>query len=243
MWASILIRQGAKMLNVINTLRDFVSTMSDRTLAPEYDELADVFWRLGVMQSPSELQGRLAGQLAVGETLSAEQWLQQTKEFLDPVGEVSDEDRRTLLDLHSATCSQVGGGGLNLELLIPDDTVEMSQRVESLGQWCQGFLKGFAMAGKALQQRKGQQQYSAELSEILSDMAAISQAGISDDETDLESGEQYFFEINEYLRMAAITVYYECTNPPATLNPQTDPEELESRVVSPSDLFNNKTIH
>ena len=43
--------------------------MSDSTITPEFDELADVFWRRGVMQSPSALQGRLAGQLAVGVCL------------------------------------------------------------------------------------------------------------------------------------------------------------------------------
>lgn len=226
--------------------------MSESTIAPMYDDLADVFWRLGIMQSPSALQGLLAGQIAAGATLTAEQWLAEAREYLDPIGEIDGEDRYLLLDLLSTTSSQVSGGEFKLELLLPDDSVDMSQRVESLGQWCQSFLAGFAKAGKAVQVRTGKQQYSAQLSEMLSDIAAISQIGLGEDDADFERREQDFFEIHEYLRIATLNIYYECN--PAAAAPLGATESLysggraktsdsTSPMTSPADLFANKTLH
>lgn len=48
---------------------------------PEFDEIADLFWRLGVMQSPSRLQGFLAGQIAVANVPTVETWLSQAITF------------------------------------------------------------------------------------------------------------------------------------------------------------------
>ena len=222
--------------------RDQELIMSDKTAPPEFDDLADAFWRLGIMQSPSELHGRLIGQLAVGETLSEEQWLKQARVFLDPVGDFSVQDGRMLLALLASAHEQVSAGEFDLELLLPGDAFGLTQRVDALGHWCQGFLAGFAQAGKVVQERKGQQQYSAQLSETLSDMAAISQVGLADEQEDEDKSEKDFFELNEYLRMAALSIYYECTNSThdmGELAAGSTPEE-EPALNSPAGLFNKK---
>jgi uncharacterized protein YgfB (UPF0149 family) len=99
-------------------------------------------------------------------------------------------------------------------LLLPDDEFDLDQRIASLGQWCQGFLTGFAMAGK--QQVDGAKTYSEELTEAISDIAAIAQ--VSADEGDDEEGEQDYFAVCEYVRVAAMTIYVEFN----TLAPQGD---------------------
>ena len=166
----------------------------------------------------------------------------QARDFLDPVGAFTEQDRQVLLELHSVTCSQITGGELNFELLLPDEMVDIRQRLESLGQWCQGFLVGFAKEGKELQQQKGQQQYSDELSETLSDMAAICQVDVGDDKVDLERSERDFFEISEYLRLAAVNIYFECHQ---DYGVATAPVEHDDQAVnSPIGLFNKKrTLH
>ncbi len=40
--------------------------MSESIELPDFDDIADCFWRLGALQSPSELHGYLLGQLANG---------------------------------------------------------------------------------------------------------------------------------------------------------------------------------
>jgi uncharacterized protein YgfB (UPF0149 family) len=94
---------------------------------------------------------------------------------------------------------------MDLELLLPDDEFDLDQRIASLGQWCQGFLTGFAMAGK--QQVDGEKTYSEELTEAISDIAAIAQ--VSADEGDDEEGEQDYFAVSEYVRIAAMTIFVE----------------------------------
>ena len=177
---------------------------------PEFDDIADIYWRLGVLSSPSQLHGYLLGLLAVGQPLAEEQWLQLAEAFIDPVEPLAEVDRHTLLELLTAAREQLQGGGMELQLLLPDDAIEISQRVDSLGQWCKGFLAGFALGGKQRQQSQGQQPFPAEVSESLSDMAAISQAGLGEGDEDENQREKSFFELAEYLRLAAVNIYLEC---------------------------------
>jgi yecA family protein len=177
---------------------------------PEFDDLADVFWRLGAMQSPSELHGYITGQLTVGQKISSEQWLADAASYIDSVEPPAGEDNQCLMALYNATETDLARDDLAFQLLLPDDSNELSQRLDSLRQWCQGFLTGFALAGKQIQKDDGKRQYSSDVSEALSDMAAISQVGVEDDETDGEQNENNFFELSEYLRIAVINIYLEC---------------------------------
>ena len=49
-------------------------------------------------------------------------------------------------------------------------------------------MTGFAMAGKDVQQQQGQRQYSKDVSEALSDMGAISQIGLAEEDADEKQG-------------------------------------------------------
>jgi uncharacterized protein YgfB (UPF0149 family) len=98
-------------------------------------------------------------------------------------------------------------GEMSLDLLLPDDEFDLDQRIASLGQWCQGYLTGFAMAGKQKSVDK-QNAYSADLTEAISDIAAIAQ--VSPDEHTDEDGEQDYFAVCEYVRVAAMTIFVEC---------------------------------
>ncbi|MGK0498463.1 MAG: yecA family protein [Oceanicoccus sp.] len=212
--------------------------MSTEVSMPEFDQLADLFWRLGVMQAPSHLHGYLVGLLAVGDGIEPAQWLALATKLIDPVEELTAEDGRLLLSVYGATFGAMTQGNLDLQLLLPEDGAEIGQRADCLGQWCQGFMAGFAQAGKALKQQEGQQQYSTDVAEALSDIAAISQISLEDEEADMEQSEQSLFEIAEYLRLAAITVYLECHKPegepaPVVLSSVKD----EETVASPANLF------
>lgn len=205
--------------------------MSTHNPMPEFDQLAAIYWRLGGMQSPSQLQGYLVGQLAVGEELETQQWVAQAASYIDAVEPPNLEESQLLVALYVATESQLSAGDMALTLLLPDDAVEITQRLDSIGQWCQGFMAGFARGGKSIQQQQGQQQYSQDVSEAITDLAAISQIGLSDDDSDLEQSEQNIFEISEYMRLAAITIYMECAQGAAK---SAEP----AAGVTPQSLFN-----
>ena len=128
-----------------------------------------------------------------------------------------------------------------MQLLLPDDAAEISQRIDSIAQWCEGYIAGFARQGKVIQRQQGQQQYSKDVSETLSDIAAISQVGLSNDDEDPARREQDIFEISEYLRLAAIAVYLECSQEATGNTVRPDETDETKPSISPAGLFNKKS--
>jgi uncharacterized protein YgfB (UPF0149 family) len=206
---------------------------------PDFDDLADLFWRLGVMQSPSQLQGFLAGQIAVAGAPDSGQWLRQASEFIDSVEPPNSDENRLLVALYQATSFQFSEGDIGFALLLPDDAVEITQRVDALSQWCRGFLTGFARGGKALQQHSGKRQYSEDVTEVLNDMAAISQVSLTEQDDQEAQRERDFFELCEYLRLGAITIHLECQqSEPAVASAGAAPAgETDAAIASPAGLF------
>lgn len=233
---SILSTQGAK-IDAFPTTNMTESSMSNNTF-PDFDDLATVFWQSGSMFSPSRLQGQLMGELAVGAKPSVDEWLRQAKQLIDAVEPLNTDDERVLSDVFEASCALIKEGDLEVQLLVPCDETELSERVECLGLWCQGFLSGFAAAGKQVQNDKGGQQYSAVVSEALSDIAAIAQISLEDEEGG-EKGEADLFEVLEYVRLAAINIYLECVSPDVAKKTAKDEA---SAVKTPANLF-NKSLH
>jgi len=206
--------------------------MSTDLKMPEFDELASVFWRLGALHSPSHVQGHLTGQLAAGGKVDTDEWLSLACQVMDAVDQPSGDDARLILAVHLATASQLKGGELDFQLILPEDPVSLMERTQSLGDWCKGFLAGFAYEGKQQQLAKGTQQYSKDVSEALTDLAAISQISMEDEEF-ADGQESDYFEVVEYVRLAAINVFLDC-------NQQAD----KASIASPGDkAADSGTLH
>lgn len=177
---------------------------------PDHDDIANVFVELAALYPPSELHGFYVGQQVLGAKLEEAGLRQQVEQLLD-VDSIGPDHWQPLLELNKASAGQLAGEISELTLLLPDVDIDLGQRVAAVGSWCQGFLTGFAMAGKQRQASEGQQQYSSTVSEILSDIAAISQAGLDGQESEEgEEGEAQFRELVGYLEMAVVTVFVEC---------------------------------
>lgn len=203
---------------------------------PDFDEIATIAWRLGSMLSPSQLQGHLIGQLAVGGSISSDAWLVQAEQQIDGVEPPAPEEQQLLVEMFNACQDLVVQGNLDVQLMLPDDDTELSQRVECLGFWCQGFLSGFAIAGKQKQQNKGQQKYTDVVSEALADIAAIAQIGLAEAD-DSEQSEGDFFEVLEYVRLAAMNIYLECVTPAEDTSTAT---KMDTGAQTPANLFSKK---
>ncbi|MFT5888235.1 MAG: hypothetical protein ACI9BO_001052 [Zhongshania sp.] len=176
------------------------------TASLQHDDLANLFLSLGALQPPAELHGYAAGFISLGGRLQQEGWLQHCIDLLD-CEDPNPEQSDMLYTVYCAALLAMESDDMDLELLLPDDEFDLDQRIASLGQWCQGYLTGFAMAGK---QRSADQDYSADLSEAISDIAAIAQ--VSADESEEEEGEQDYFAVCEYVRVAAMTIFIECND-------------------------------
>lgn len=175
---------------------------------PQFDTLANQFLQQGAFCSPSELHGSLCGQLAAGGSYEEDgEWLQAASGLMD-IGELTDHDLvRGLLDVYEVSREQLTGSDFSFELLMPDDEVPLTQRAEALGQWCEGFLAGYAMAGG-----KVDGNMSAEAKETLRDLITISQIATDSDEEGGDDGD--FAEVYEYVRMSTMLIYAECNGVP-----------------------------
>ncbi|CAA0079890.1 Uncharacterised protein [Zhongshania aliphaticivorans] len=192
------------------------------TASLEHDDLANLFLSLGALQPPAELHGYAAGFVSVGGRITADGWLKHCIDLLD-CETPNPEQSEALYVVYSSALESMESGEMSLDLLLPDDEFDLDQRIVSLGQWCQGYLTGFAMAGKQQNTAK-QKAYSPDLTEAISDIAAIAQVS-ADEQTD-EDGEQDFFSVCEYVRMAAMTIFLECNGAADNGEEQGNPPRL-----------------
>ncbi|WP_210397154.1 UPF0149 family protein [Motiliproteus sediminis] len=179
-----------------------MSEESVKPALPSFDALADLFVAQGALVSPSEVQGYLVGVLAAGQRLAAARWLEVAAEQLGVDELIVDGLPETLEQLRSVTQTQLETQGFELQLLMPDDEADVSQRADSLGVWCHGFLAGYALAGGSMSANLGEDARDA-----LEDFAQIAQIAVDPDDSDSEGD---FEEVYEYVRMAALLLFSEC---------------------------------
>lgn len=166
----------------------------------QHDDIADVFLFLGAVVAPAEWHGYICAQLATGQQQNDAQILADALQFVDSQKEPTAEQATVLLEAYRELRREFADGGYAIELLLPDDSYELLQRVEAMADWASGFLSGFAEAKIEL---------NDELEEMINDLTAISQLTVDDEDED-EEAEKAFFEISEYLRMVAASIYAAC---------------------------------
>ena len=201
-----------------------------QTTAVDFEQLNELLRNYGALQSASELHGFLVGELATGVRLSRAEWLRTANEQADLSRNPDEVAGDQLYALYQHTLAALSGDELAFQLLLPEDEYPLLDRVEALGQWCQGFLLGFGLSGKNTTD-------NAELAESLRDLAAIAQVGASEDEAAQDSSESDLFAISEYVRLTVIDIFWqhhEDTPPPPAHVPSPS---------SPANLFQRGKLH
>ena len=170
--------------------------------AISFDEVANALLEQGELVSPAELHGCLCGLLGGGFQGDDDALLTQLEKTLDTSlhGALAD----AVSDLRRAAVESVTEGDFDFLLLLPDEDLELTQRIEAMASWCRGFLSGFAQARVSAD--AAGQAVATDSAEALKDFAAIAQAAADDDEEDLAEREDHYFELLEYLRVAAMNV-------------------------------------
>ena len=182
-----------------------------------FDAIANLLVSENVrLVSPAELQGWLVGQLASGARLSPDLWLKSAGQLLELDQFTHENNKVALVALYQQALGQLDGFGLELSLLLPDDDVVLSQRVEALGMWCQGFMSGFGHQGK-----QTNQSLSAEAHDALNDLSQIAQ--VATDVDDDEDNESDLMQLEEYIRMVALMLFAECNPPADAVQPAAQP--------------------
>jgi len=214
---------GATM--AVSTGEPRLMTQADQL---DFTQLSDLLQTLGALQSAAELHGFLVGQLAAGKRLSRSEWLRAANEEADLSQNPDEVEGDQLHALYSNALATLQRGELDFQLLLPEDDNPLLERIENLGQWCQGFLTGFGLAGSHLK-------IDEELADSLRDLATIAQIGANDDDAALDSSENDLFSITEYVRLAVIEIFWKHHNESAAPTPQ--------KATTPADLFQRNKLH
>ena len=180
-------------------------------MAADYSMTADLLAAHWISSPVSEIHGVLSGQLCAD---SARFDLQLTLSILDLEGGAAEVITNLLKMLAEDILVQLRDEIYGFQLLLPDEDKDFSQRLTALSHWCDGFNTGFAGAWI-----KDDADMETETREVLSDLSRIAEVDQEDEAINEKENEVDFMEIEEYVRMAAITVYLQYSSPDS--NPDT----------------------
>jgi hypothetical protein len=156
--------------------------------------------RLGTEMSVAECHGLLAGWLCAGHGLTREQWLGYVAPDMAAGDVLAQEAGDTLEGLRQAVVAQLNDPVLDFQPLLPEDDLPLAERVEALGEWCQGFLLGMSLGGL-----KDIAKLPGDSGEALRDLVQLSRAGSYDVGED-EEDEEAYSELLEFVRTAVLLV-------------------------------------
>lgn len=174
------------------------------TLLYDFQILTDKLLALGAISSAAELQGMLCGQLAGGKEQNDDDWIVQARDFMD-LGhfDITSDQEQVILYVLNESKQALVSDEYAFTPLLPDDACPLPDKARELGAWCRGFLHGFGASGVTKDTS-----LSAEVAEVIRDVAKISQATNAVDEQQDET-ENDWYELVEYLRAGVYTIYNE----------------------------------
>lgn len=173
-------------------------------LLPPHDDLDLALEDLGAALGAAEVHGLLAGIACTGTTLAAADLRSLLESELDT--SLDEEAFRDWRKVDALVHRQLDDDDLGFELLLPDDDRPLGERVESMAQWCSGFLSGFGTAAGGREDT----QLPPDVRDLLGSIGEISRAEAEGDD---EDSEREYAELVEYLRIAALTIFLELVEP------------------------------
>jgi uncharacterized protein YgfB (UPF0149 family) len=175
----------------------------------QFDDLAELFVKMGSTLSPTYLHGSITGILAAGKRMSQEDWVDWALDMIAPTEEVQEAYVTVLQGLYFKTLAELEDEGLAYSLILPGEDTPLLDRLIALSEWAGSFLGAFGATG-VVQETSDM---PATLQEILEDLADIAQ--VDAESADDISGEEDYIAVAEHVRVSALTVFLEYNEPPA----------------------------
>lgn len=145
-----------------------------------------------------ECHGTLAGLFCAKGELKPEEWVEYIGKGLDANNLLQREALAAFKMLFEVTRDQLNDSVLDFHPLLPEDEADVEERIEALGQWCQGFLLGLS-AGDIADIDK----LPGDSGEILRDLVEIARAG-SYELDGGEEDEESYQQLLEYVRTGVL---------------------------------------
>jgi uncharacterized protein YgfB (UPF0149 family) len=183
-----------------------------QTSLPGYTDVNTALANTHSAFQAADAHGLLCG-IICATTGSADNW---EKLILGPIH--NPQSTEVLLELYEASYHQMSEFSFEFSLLLPGDNEEINSRTEALGLWCQGFLTGLSQSEAPVEEHN-----SPDVIETLNDIIEIAQVSYGDI-GNTDEDESAYFELLEYVRLAALMLFHELKSPPTQ---QVDGEESD----------------
>lgn len=170
------------------------------------------------VESPAFVQGLMIGQLCADTGLTEALWL---KQFLTEAG-LTKIKESWLLDLHQLyeqTLLGLNSDAFELDLLLPDDSCTLKQRVYHLSLWSEGLLYGMGLGALP--------KLSPELKELIQDLSELAMVEPPEEADDM--AEEQYMQLYEFARLSAM-MFYEYLHPMATASGSEAPSSAQYKL-------------
>lgn len=157
-----------------------------------YQTIDQTLREQGAEVTAAEAHGIATGMLCVDVRASQSNWLDEL------FGEESSASGGNVVlgDLFEQTRSLLTDDDYTFDLMLPDaDKDSLSEAVEAMRDWCQGFLFGIGFS-------QSNSNWTGEVGEIVKDIVEITKLEAFSEVDDSEEDHEAFVEIQEYLRVA-----------------------------------------
>ncbi len=165
-----------------------------------YQTIYEILQRNETDMSPAEIHGLASGMLCIESKTETVSWLAEL--FVDDL-QLLDEDRSILEALFEQTRKllEQEDDSFRYDLFLPAEEDELSEQLEAVRNWCEGFLFGIGYS-------RSESKWPGETGEIMQDIVEFTKLDSEvDDELDDDEKDEYeaaLMEIQEYLRVAVM---------------------------------------
>jgi len=165
----------------------------------DYDSVNRQLISAGTGVWASESHGFLCGIFCASNTVASTIWQEY---LLVGVEDTSNFDQSftVLNQLAECTSEEILSEEIIFMPLLPDDQASITERSNSISEWCAGFISGLGI-GRG--EKKLELDHDGD--EFLQDVISISRMKSSADEGD--DSEAAYFEVVEYIRVGVIFIY------------------------------------
>lgn len=167
---------------------------------PDYASLGELLTKHDILATPAEVHGLLSGLLAGGLPVDDSSWQVHLNELFNDGLALPRALLREIEELIQTTEKLYKGANFEFYPLLPGDSEPLDERAESMAQWVQNFLVGFALICQELSKAP------EDIQEAIEDFNYISRLSLELDDGDDEN-EQAYFEIYEYVRMGCMACF------------------------------------
>jgi uncharacterized protein YgfB (UPF0149 family) len=171
------------------------------TTQPSYEEFTEALANSDSSFQPAQVHGLFCGYICANSGAEESRW---EKIILGKNKNIA--SREMLQQLYEFSYQQMNEFSFEFMLLLPDDEEDINTRTEALGLWCQGFLAGLEQSNIKIK-RKGKDEFTETLNNLI-EIAQVTYGDLEENEED----ETAYFELVEYVRLAALMVFQELSS-------------------------------